>query len=450
MTLPSAYTRLRNRFVRDESGSVLVLFGVSVGLLVAAGGVGLDLGQRQITQARVQVAADAASIAAATARQESGAVTTEDRERAALTYFNLNWPQHAGAAPEPAISVTSREIKVAAATTSSTAFVGTGSLAAGGSSTIKLSTALPPDYDLVIVVDETRTMGESLSNTNEAHPGANTRLGVIQSSILSLLDGILPPRSNNPNVRFGLTGASGPGYITTKLPMTSSPEDARTYPGYLRVHDFPADRQGGLIPAGTMVMGGNELIFDPEDPTPYHDYACESASFTVRGGAPGRCTATKIFVGEGFGCTVECTGISDTRVSPDYYSYAKAPSFWYQPKTATRRTNPSFSPCSRPGMTCPGRSPTRIVVAFPAGPIDESACRFMRTPGVILGAQAVATLYIINVGLTDPATVENLKECASKDPATNEPLYFEAPDERALRTTFSNLEETLNSTHISE
>lgn len=111
------------RFGADNTGSILILTGLTLLFLFAIGGAGYDLGRQQLVKQRMQQAGDAAALAGASL--PSG--TTDDERRAVATaFFLLNYPEsYLGVArPTPGITITdSTYITVTSASTVPTAFV---------------------------------------------------------------------------------------------------------------------------------------------------------------------------------------------------------------------------------------------------------------------------------------------------------------------------------------
>ncbi len=418
MKISNAILRFGQRFLQEQEGSVLIMFGLGATLLFAVGGAGVDLGQQQLTKLRIQQSADAAAISAAAITTSSyvPTITPSDRINAGYRYFNLNWPENSELPEEISVRILGNSIRVGAESTSSTAFLDNGTLSAQGASTVGINTQLPSDYDLVVTVDEAASTGTMMANPNVSHPGEHTRMGVIKSSILTLLDSVLPPDNSNPNVRFGLTGYTD-HYISNKWPLTSNRTDAAQYVTHLETRTSGSWTQG--VWGGVwMILGGGEIWHSPPDST----YACDTS------GDP-ECENTTLPVGSGFGCSISCNSGTG----------GFAGSYGNMPATATMRTNPSYHGAN-PSMPNADRSNTRSLVIIPAGPIDPASCAAIN--------QYYALVYVINIGITDTSTVANFRACASIDPLTHQPRYYEAPDEPALRGIFNNISQTLRSIHI--
>lgn len=91
-------------FRKNEGGNVLIMTGLSILVLFAAGGSAVDFGRQQLVRAKVQQASDAAALAAASLPTGT---TSSQRSAAAQRYFNLNYPDgYLGIArPTPVINV---------------------------------------------------------------------------------------------------------------------------------------------------------------------------------------------------------------------------------------------------------------------------------------------------------------------------------------------------------
>ena len=84
---------LLKRFFSNQSGSVLLLVGLSFLFLVGIAGAGYDLGRQQLVRQKIQQAADTAALAAASKKCEEGVTECKQRHDTALLYFNLNYPR---------------------------------------------------------------------------------------------------------------------------------------------------------------------------------------------------------------------------------------------------------------------------------------------------------------------------------------------------------------------
>ncbi len=152
--------RFCQRFAADQRGNVLMMTGLSILVLFAAGGAAVDFGRQQLVRMKLQQASDAAAIAAA-----SLPVNASDAEKRAMAerYFNLNYPSNylGIARPIPTIT-TGNPITVSATRTLNANFisaVGVPTLNAEGRSGVETpTTSTETYYDVLLVMDTTGSM----------------------------------------------------------------------------------------------------------------------------------------------------------------------------------------------------------------------------------------------------------------------------------------------------
>ncbi|MES2984200.1 MAG: Tad domain-containing protein [Pseudomonadota bacterium] len=156
--------RIYQRFMADQSGSVLMIFGISFLILVGIGGAGYDLGHQQLVRQKLQQATDAAVLAGASMADPA---TDEERKATARRYFLLNFPDGyfgVSPAPTPTVEIAGTTIRVHTFDTSiETAFVrnlpaGPENLPAKGDSTAELGLSSIPPIDMVLVMDNSLSM----------------------------------------------------------------------------------------------------------------------------------------------------------------------------------------------------------------------------------------------------------------------------------------------------
>lgn len=239
--------KIIHRFLRHQQGSILILVGVSIVVLVAMVGVGIDLGRQQIVSSKLQSASDAAALAAAA--QPDGV----DRDAAARRYFALNFPDsYLGVArPTPTVTISGDTIRVTATATAPTIFMGLlgiNTITTDGRTGVGADTSTTSsDYDVIMVVDES-------GSTAQPCCGASSRMQVEKVALLQMLDVILPQNGTpNPNIRFGLVGYTG--YVSNKWGLTSDPAQARSYISNLRPIYQNYDHFG--LQAGLNMATGN-------------------------------------------------------------------------------------------------------------------------------------------------------------------------------------------------
>jgi Flp pilus assembly protein TadG len=149
-------------FIRDHRGNVLMLTGVSLVVLFAFGGAGFDLGRQQLMQQKLQQAADAGALAAASMPDGTAAA---NRESVAQAIFSVNMPERflGVERPLPTISIGARDVTVSARANMPSTFVGVigiDTLNTAGSSTVALRSDAVT-LDLLLVMDVSASMGEN-------------------------------------------------------------------------------------------------------------------------------------------------------------------------------------------------------------------------------------------------------------------------------------------------
>jgi Flp pilus assembly protein TadG len=166
-------------FHRDTGGNVLILAGLGILFLVGIGGAGYDLGRQQLVRQKIQQATDAAALAAAS--MDFG---TPDnvRQNTAQAFFSLNYPQNylGVARPTPTASIAGETITVSAGTTVPTSFVGNfgvSTIAAAGRSRVQFK-RLQTVIDVILVMDNSGSMGAPVSSTGGGLVGATVWMGV--------------------------------------------------------------------------------------------------------------------------------------------------------------------------------------------------------------------------------------------------------------------------------
>lgn len=159
--------RSMTAFKKDQRGNVLMLTGLAILILFASAGAGVDFGRQQLVRMKLQNASDAAAVAAASLPDSS---STEQRRQVALRYFNLNFPStYLGIArPTPNIQI-GNQITVDASTGFSANFVsnvGVERLEAQGRTVVDRSVPTPSIYDVVLVMDNSGSMGYETTAPN--------------------------------------------------------------------------------------------------------------------------------------------------------------------------------------------------------------------------------------------------------------------------------------------
>ena len=150
------------RFAESRSGSILMLFGLSILFLVGIAGAGYDLGRQQLVRQKIQQATDASTLAAAGMLLGT---TAPNRTAMANRYFDLNYPTtYLGVPrPTPTITVGANDVTVSANAPVTTSFVanfGVNTLQAVGTTTAQLKKTSNM-LDLILVMDNSNSMALS-------------------------------------------------------------------------------------------------------------------------------------------------------------------------------------------------------------------------------------------------------------------------------------------------
>lgn len=171
------------RFTKDDRGSVLIMTGLFMLVLLAIGGAGFDLGRQQIVRIKIQQAADAAALAAGSIPYTGSSNDTADRTATAQRYFDLNYPETFLniKRPTPTITVDPGntvivEANVPKIPTVFVRFVGYKNMAAGGASTVLVKKE-SNEVDILLVMDNSGSMGEwkDVGKTNSLNAIPNIR-----------------------------------------------------------------------------------------------------------------------------------------------------------------------------------------------------------------------------------------------------------------------------------
>jgi len=184
----------RKNLLRDGRGSVLILVGLGILVLVGLAGAGIDLGRQQIVSSKLQSASDAAAIAA-------GSAPAGQEIQTAQRYFNLNFPDsYLGVArPTPTITQTANGTTVAASAPVPTLFLRllgvTTTTAAGRTGTESGSTTNTQKFDVILVMDNSGSMG-----IDDAGGGGQTRIGALKVAAMTLASDLLDPNVTGSRV----------------------------------------------------------------------------------------------------------------------------------------------------------------------------------------------------------------------------------------------------------
>lgn len=249
------------RFCKSTSGGVLILFGLSVVMLVGISGAGVDLAVQQLMRVKLQGASDAAALSAASLRTMSGTPSAQQRETAALRYFNLNYPPefYGVQRPVPAITVAAEDVTVNAGAGVETSFVrhlGISTLDANSHAVAAFSQLSVSDFDVLIVVDESGSEGSCTVTppTGSPCPPGMNRMGQMKTALTAMINTLQPTgQTVNPNVRIGIVGYSRA--ITNKWGLSANNADSLAALAALRPLGQNFDHVG-MLAAASYMQGG--------------------------------------------------------------------------------------------------------------------------------------------------------------------------------------------------
>lgn len=189
--------RLRTRLQRDERGNVAITFGLMVIPMVMVMGLAVDYSEIIRTEQRLQLAADAASLAAINARSQS----EEERRSLAIATFRSN--VNSGdptSVPSPAVDFSGQSVTVTGTMDVDMTFsqiFGTETVSVEKQSSAAYETT-GFKAEVAMMVDLTGSMGWSSGN-------GSTRIADLRLAAVDLLNILLPTSGANDNaVRVGI------------------------------------------------------------------------------------------------------------------------------------------------------------------------------------------------------------------------------------------------------
>jgi Flp pilus assembly protein TadG len=142
-----------------RSGNVTILFAIVATMVIIAAGMGIDLWQAYVVNARLQAALDSAALAIATTSQ--GQYTQAQLQQRAQAFVTANYPTTAlGTASTPTLTVTNNNsvVNVNATASVATAFmsiVGINKLTVGAVSQVTIAN---PNIDFYLLLDSSPSM----------------------------------------------------------------------------------------------------------------------------------------------------------------------------------------------------------------------------------------------------------------------------------------------------
>lgn len=265
-TSPKGFAK---RFVKDERGGILIIFGLSIVFLTAIGGAAVDLGQQQLMRLKLQNSVDAAVTSAGSLISCHELITPAIRSQAAQRYFALNYPERfADNTKRPPLTITRSDDQEIAAESNDdlkTYFVSNFAIptlaAEARSGAAVTDRRMDTNFDTVMVIDETGSMRNGLGYfpfmTAEPPypPYEQSRAAAAERAFRTFAANLFPDcEVPNPNVRIGMAGFAG--YVTNKWALSSD----RTYALGLSSNIHPVGRN---IEEIGMRAGMNILLGQP-------------------------------------------------------------------------------------------------------------------------------------------------------------------------------------------
>lgn len=224
--------RILQSLIRKDDGNVIIMVGVFILLIFAIGGAGVDFGRAQLVQMKEQQAADAAALAAATILDKNTHNAKEEQIRiaAAYRYYKLNFPPtYLGIdrnTPNYSFNKGTGNIVVANSQSLITNYIttmGRTNIDVGASTRVNIPSKNLPDFDVVMVVDESGSTEEMMTDGS-----GKTRFQAEKEAVYSMVDNLFPDNQpENPNLRMGLIGHSGP--IDHAHGLSSNKAEVQTY-----------------------------------------------------------------------------------------------------------------------------------------------------------------------------------------------------------------------------
>lgn len=244
MAIPSM-PRPRGRLLKSDSGAVAMLFAMSASLMIGSMCVSLDMIDYAMTQGRMQMALDAATLSSGANLAHYGTTAPTGAsliqwQQDARAYYDANMPDGAMGFSVPSMNFVAT-VSGAAATGQSIALSASGSLpllapkvlsstsgSDGGSggtpapdtSTVSASNTalrLPQStLELVMVLDNTGSMSQAANGSYGA-----TKMSGLQTAANALIADLLPANSSTKNY-IGLVPFASTVNVSGALPSTGS------------------------------------------------------------------------------------------------------------------------------------------------------------------------------------------------------------------------------------
>jgi Flp pilus assembly protein TadG len=234
-----------SRLARDSRGNTLAIVGAALIPLTAMIGSGVDMSRAYMAKTRLQVACDAAALAARRVMANDTLTTAVTTEGTRFFNYNFNQGLYGTAAFTPTITrPASGTIRVAASTTIPTTI-----MRMFGFTTLPLNVTCDAQLnfvntDVMLVLDTTGSMNNDV-NDNSTSIDANRKITALRAAVLALYDQLKPTQdqleANGLRLRYGvvpysssvnvgsLIRAVDPTYLRDSVPYQTRTADYGTY-----------------------------------------------------------------------------------------------------------------------------------------------------------------------------------------------------------------------------
>jgi len=214
------------RLARDSRGNTLAIVGAALIPLTAMIGSGVDMSRAYMAKTRLQMACDAAALAAR--RVMSNDTLTAAVQTEGVRFFNYNFNQglYGTSAFTPAVTrPSSGVIRVSAATNIPTTI-----MRMFGFTTLPLSVTCDAELnfvntDVMLVLDTTGSMNDDI-NGNSTSVDANRKITALRNAVMALYDELRPTQTQlegqNLRLRYGIVPYSSSVNVGTAIRAMSA------------------------------------------------------------------------------------------------------------------------------------------------------------------------------------------------------------------------------------
>lgn len=261
--------RLAGDFARDERGSVFILVGLLIIVLVGVIGLTLDLGTQSIIKTRMQNASDAAALAAAI----PDTATPAEREAIARRYFALNYPDNYQQTDLTAanVQIVANDETVQVDTgnrsrkTDILPVIGINATQSRGTTEVGISANVPPSADIVLGLDISGSMGQvdcgsPPKRCGFLHPNPASRMSLLRISVDRFITHLAAGQDPMQNYSVGTILYSG--VIENTYNFSANTAGLQKY---FSLHLQPRYRAGTI--GGTAAQHVNTLLSRAVRPT---------------------------------------------------------------------------------------------------------------------------------------------------------------------------------------